>query len=507
MPKNFFQRAPFFKSFSLRSSQKNESPATPIQIPQKNRDETPLSPPPSPVAPQHHNQQTLCTPTSNSYFDKPTPKPPALVQHASACYIQTPDASARPQLPKTKSKPLLRNQISPQAPASNAQSSDSTASSDSVAQKHLEKYHLHPDFAARYSVLDELGSGGFGFVVTALRHEDEVEVAVKFIFKNKVPIHGWAKDKQLGVIPMEAFILKNIRHKNIVAFLDFYEDNKFYYLVMELHGAPWTTRPNPAHVPNPVSRMQQARHTTSDAPKLKKSKTTMNPPSIGRIGRRHSMDLFECIETHSKISEKLARKIFVQVADAVRFLGHHGVVHRDLKDENVVIDQNYHVKLIDFGSAAFVPKSGRLFDRFAGTLQYCPPEVLKGEKYRGPEQEVWALGVLLYTILFGEAPFADPIQAMQSDFLKPRFKVSQDCMDLLNWMLQKHPRNRANIDQVMSHPWVVTECGLSGVNGIAGRKEDMKKVVGNVGKGYDASLSLTMNGRLGSSLKSEIKEE
>ncbi|KAL7746354.1 hypothetical protein RI367_008284 [Sorochytrium milnesiophthora] len=395
----------------------------------------------------------------------------------------------------------------------------------SPAQKHLHGYPLSPEFTDRYELVDELGSGGFGFVVTARRLEDGVEVAVKFIFKDKVPIHCWSKDDELGVVPTEIYILKNIHHKNIVAFLDYYEDAKFFYLVMELHGVPWATAnsthnpvfnappppkakpvstlPSPAasnassdddgqgHLPpSPIlspmgfdkrpmeviapSREASAqRHAlgtiaettsaaarppapphTAAAPAIKRSMTCLPPKMPPKIGRRQSMDLFECIETHSKISERLAKKIFKQVVDAVEYLLEHSVLHRDLKDENIVIDQQYNVKLIDFGSASFVPRNGRLFDRFAGTIQYCPPEILRGEKYRGPEQEIWALGTLLYIILFAEPPFADPIQTIQGDLHPPKVPASNEVMELLRWMLAKKPRQRPTVQQIKQHIWL-----------------------------------------------------
>jgi serine/threonine protein kinase len=73
------------------------------------------------------------------------------------------------------------------------------------------------------------------------------------------------------------------------------------------------------------------------------------------------------------------------------------------------------VKLIDFGSTSRIPELGKkdsYFDRFNGTLHFASPEILKGNNYRGPEAEVWALGVLLYTLIYGENPFQEPQQIL-----------------------------------------------------------------------------------------------
>ncbi|KAJ3375351.1 hypothetical protein GGF31_004469 [Allomyces arbusculus] len=320
----------------------------------------------------------------------------------------------------------------------------------SLAQSVLERHPLCREFVERYEIGDELGSGGFGFVVTATRRSDNREVAVKFIFKEKVPVHSLTKDPELGVVPMEIFVLKKVRHPSIVEFYDFFQDNVFYYLVMELFGSQWKKT-------GAIDAVK-----SQDPPPLQRSYSEPTPKAPV-LGRRQSMDLFECIEANQKLSESTARTIFRQVVGAVCHLASHNLLHRDLKDENLVITSSFHVKLIDFGSAAFLPANGRLFDRFAGTLQYCPPEILQGQKYRGPEQEVWALGVLLYTILFSGAPFANTTQVIQTEMPVPRYsrgpkagmpKASQEAVHLLQWMLQKHPGARASLAQVAAHPWL-----------------------------------------------------
>lgn len=165
-----------------------------------------------------------------------------------------------------------------------------------------------------------------------------------------------------------------------------------------------------------------------------------------------------CIERHHHLSEHQAKTIFRQIISAISYMHSRGVCHRDIKDENILIDSTLSVKLIDFGSAAFfdVP-GGQKFDRFMGTIQYAAPEILRREKYRGPEAEVWALGCCLYIMLTGEVPFSTPDQALHSPFSSPSVKVSNTCHHLLSIMLEKRIGLRANIPEILAHPWLLNK--------------------------------------------------
>ncbi|KAI8905999.1 kinase-like domain-containing protein [Gorgonomyces haynaldii] len=290
---------------------------------------------------------------------------------------------------------------------------------DSLSTRQLQEYPPSQEFLLKYRIEHELGSGGFGFVLYCIRIQDNVPVACKFIIKSRIPRSSWTLDADLGTCPMEAVILKNVSHPHIISFLDYMHDEQYCYLITELHGCPW------------------------------------NDDGVKNGVRRPAMDLFECIEQHTRFSEAQGRYIFRQVVEAVVYLYSLGLVHRDIKDENLLIDDKFHVRLIDFGSCSFFDTTGtRTFDRFLGTIQYASPEILRGQPYHGPEAEVWALGCCLYIILTGQVPFATANQAMNHTFTTPNVTLSPSCRDLLRRMLARDVSQRATINEVMNHAWL-----------------------------------------------------
>ena len=93
------------------------------------------------------------------------------------------------------------------------------------------EHQLNAQFVATYQLEDELGSGGYGFVMTAYHRLEGHEVAVKFIIKEKVPDHAWTEDEVVGRLPTEVVLLSYINHENIVKCLDLFEDNLYFYMV------------------------------------------------------------------------------------------------------------------------------------------------------------------------------------------------------------------------------------------------------------------------------------
>jgi len=263
-----------------------------------------------------------------------------------------------------------------------------------------------------FAILEEMGQGAYGQVKLArYRKSAAKKMVIKYVTKRRILVDTWHRDRRLGTVPLEIHVLDFLRrdglqHPNIVEMADFFEDDINYYIEMVPHGLP-------------------------------------------------GMDLFDYIELRVTMEERECRKIFRQVARALQHLHITAkVVHRDIKDENVILDGEGRVKLADFGSAAYI-KSGP-FDVFVGTIDYAAPEVLQGLPYRGKEQDVWALGILLYTIVYKENPFYSIDEIMDHDLRVP-YVMSEDCIDLIRQMLDRDVERRIGIQAVLDHPWCTYE--------------------------------------------------
>ena len=157
-----------------------------------------------------------------------------------------------------------------------------------------------------------------------------------------------------------------------------------------------------------------------------------------------------------RLEEWEARALFSQIMLGVCYLHEKGVVHRDLKLQNVLLDRKKQVKIVDFGFAMQGNAGIRLH---CGTPSYMSPEIVERREYQGAPADIWAAGVLLYAILCGEFPFKGVNdrelyeRIVAGSFVVP-LHVSTQAKELISAMLSVDPLLRPIARVVLAHPWV-----------------------------------------------------
>ncbi|KAF8904595.1 hypothetical protein CPB85DRAFT_1437775 [Mucidula mucida] len=168
-------------------------------------------------------------------------------------------------------------------------------------------------------------------------------------------------------------------------------------------------------------------------------------------------ELFDYLVEKGRLSEEETTIMFGQLCLAVAYLHGKGIVHRDLKLENVLLDERCRVKLGDFGFTREFER-GTLMETFCGTTGYASPEMLQGKKYQGPEVDVWSLGIILYCLLTGTLPFDDDDESVMKDkIIKGDFEdpewLSLEARDLIKSILVMDTTRRLTIPQILGHSW------------------------------------------------------
>lgn len=244
-----------------------------------------------------------------------------------------------------------------------------------------------------YEVGEKIGSGAYGFVHQGKSKENGDEVVIKYIIKNSIFADSWRRHRVYGTIPGEIFVLLQLQHTKYVPPEQppAYIKNKMRWkavrnaLIAEAHGESIMGHPGICKL---ADFFEDDEYYYMVMPKFGKGE-----------------DLFDYVESSPYgLDIQEVRSFLGQIIDVIAFMHANGIVHRDIKDENVILDKYGMIQVIDFGSAAKL-RPGRMFDTFSGTMDYAAAEILRGERYSGPPQDIWAYGVLAFVLVCGECPF------------------------------------------------------------------------------------------------------
>ncbi|KAK1813436.1 hypothetical protein LTR12_012162 [Friedmanniomyces endolithicus] len=355
----------------------------------------------------------------------------------------------------------------------------SAAESASVPQQRSRQEHLkHASHKKEvkfgdYILGSTLGEGEFGKVKMGWKKDSTVQVAIKLIRKESLA----GNSTRLPKIYREISILKELQHPNIVKLHEFIETERHMGIVLEYASGG---------------------------------------------------ELFDYILNHRYLKDPAARRLFAQLVSGVGYLHKKGIVHRDLKLENLLLDRNKNIIITDFGFAnTFSPhdelgedverritdkdfvkrekldvigvdnhRRGDLMQTSCGSPCYAAPELVVSDGlYTGRKVDVWSCGVILYAMLAGYLPFDDDPANPEGDNINLLYKyivstpltfpeyVSPHARDLLRRILVPDPRQRADLFEVARHSWLSEYSHVVGFIG-SSAKSDID--IANSAKGQGA---------------------
>eukprot|EP00703_Trepomonas_sp_PC1_P004570 JAP92036.1 Kinase, CAMK CAMKL [Trepomonas sp. PC1] len=256
-------------------------------------------------------------------------------------------------------------------------------------------------FLGNYKIGKKLGSGAFGEVRHSIHIPSGQSVAVKILNKDNIKT-----DTDFERIKREISILKQLNNEFVVKLLEVIDSPNHIYIFTEF-----------------VSNGQ----------------------------------LFDLV-LKSKLSEQRARELFQQICIGVHYCHERKICHRDLKLENILLTKDNKIKIIDFGLSNTLSTDYKLKTQ-CGSPHYASPELLLGKRYDGPALDIWAMGVILFTLVAGYQPFNNSdqkqlyIQIVNGKYQMPD-GFSVPLQNLIRKMLVVDPEKRITMKQLADDEWL-----------------------------------------------------
>ncbi|CCH59006.1 hypothetical protein TBLA_0B01630 [Henningerozyma blattae CBS 6284] len=252
---------------------------------------------------------------------------------------------------------------------------------------------------AQYGLINVIGKGSFGVVYKAVNRQTNQVIAIKQV--------NYDNDEELNDIMSEINLLKNLNHKHIVKYHGFMQKSDTLYILLEYcaHGS-----------------------------------------------------LKNLISSSKGIPEKDAQQYIIQTLYGLVYLHAQGVIHRDIKAANILLDKDNTVKLADFGVSTRVGNATMAMT-LAGSLNWMAPEIL-GNKGASTLSDIWSLGATVVELITGNPPFHNLVDiniyyAIENDnYIPPEGAFSETAIDFLNLCFKKNMYRRPTAQQLLNHKWL-----------------------------------------------------
>ena len=283
------------------------------------------------------------------------------------------------------------------------------------------KKQKHPIFNDQYEILSSLGEGNTSKVYLCRSIENPKEMMALKLLRDEFLSRD---DKSIKAVEKEIQILQGLKHKHIVNILGYGSEG---------------------HVKKPSGR------------EIKNLVYIMLEYIPGGL-------LFDLCQTLGGMGEDGGRYFLSQMLDTLEYLQSKSVVHRDLKLENILVDENLNLKVADFGFATF--KKINKLTSYRGTMTYMAPEIKEGKTYDGRQIDIFSTGVILFIIVQGIFPFKEAktdeyfynlINTKQLDHYWKKVggqNLSDDFKNLILSIFEYDGSKRPTLEMIRKHPWM-----------------------------------------------------